>query len=88
MLEVPPCFYDTGYTHNIYPFLDRVHMSNYNVIGSFSYYTLSYALLFRPILTTNIFNLDSQETYIINAKFEYVGKYDGDDEAEFVIISY
>ena len=30
-------------------------MSNYNVIGSFSYYTLSYALLFRPILTTNIF---------------------------------
>lgn len=41
----------------------------------------------KPI-TTKIFTLNSQEPYTIDAKFEYVGKCDGGDEAEFIIISY
>jgi hypothetical protein len=41
----------------------------------------------KPI-TTKIFTLNSQEPYTINAKFEYVGKCDGGDEAQFALISY
>ncbi len=41
----------------------------------------------KPI-TTKIFTLDSKEPYSIDAKFEYVGKCDGGDDADFVIISY
>ena len=41
----------------------------------------------KPI-TTKIFTLDSKEPCSIDAKFEYVGKCAGNDDAEFVIISY
>ena len=41
----------------------------------------------KPI-ATKIFTIDSKEPYTMDAKFEYVGKCDGDDNADFVIISY
>ena len=41
----------------------------------------------KPI-TTKIFTIDSKDPYTMDAKFEYVGKCDGDDNADFVIISY
>jgi hypothetical protein len=41
----------------------------------------------KPI-TTRIFSIDFKEPKSMDAKFEFVGNCDGDDNAEFVIISY
>ena len=42
----------------------------------------------HKLITTNIFTKNSEVASPINAKFEYVGKCDGGDKADFVIISY
>lgn len=79
---------ETKIENTIKLFKDTFYLKeNFNEFALLIYRVFDKDQKIKPI-TTNIFTLDPPETYIINAKFEFVGSCDGGDKAEFVIISY